>query len=219
MVSTTTKGVYRHERPLREIVSGEIRSRIFDGTYPPGTRLIERDLADEFGVSRFPVREAVRILHREGLVENLPTRGIVVKNLDRREVEEIFDIRESLEALASRLAAERVASGSPSQLQRHVDDARVALHSGDLEAAREANSAFHDEIIRFSGSSTLQDVLTPLMGRLHWLFGQVSDLDQVCSEHNRLCSAIDSGDPVVAAEEAKRHVVSYRNLTLKHLFG
>lgn len=212
-------GLYRHDLPLREIVGNEIRSRIFNGTFPPGTRLVERDLATEFEVSRFPVREAIRILHREGLVETLPTRGIVVKRLERREVEEIFDIRESLESLASKLAAERVAAGEPNDLQKHVEHSREALDRGDLESARTANSEFHDAIIEASGSATLHDILTPLMGRLHWLFGQVSNLDAVCNEHSVLCAAINSGDPHAAAEEARHHVQSYRDQTLKHLFG
>ena len=212
-------GLYRHDLPLREIVGNEIRTRIFNGTFPPGTRLVERDLATEFDVSRFPVREAIRILHREGLVETLPTRGIVVKRLEQREVEEIFDIREALEGLASRLAAERVAGGESNDLQKYVELSRKSLAEGNLEAARAANSEFHDAIIDFSGSATLHDILTPLMGRLHWLFGQVPNLDAVCNEHRDLCAAINSGDPKAAAEEARHHVQSYRNQTLKHLFG
>jgi DNA-binding GntR family transcriptional regulator len=216
---TTPSGVYRHERPLREIISDEIRSRIFSGVFPPGTRLVERNLADEFGVSRFPVREALRILHKEGLVEHLPTRGIVVRKPGRAEVEEIFDIRESLEVLAARLAAQRVASGIPSRLHEHVAASRRALEAGDVQSATRANSEFHDELIRLAGSTTLQEVLEPLMGRLHWLFGQVSDLDQVCREHDALCAAVEFGGPQEAAREAQQHVLSYKERTLRHLYG
>ncbi|WP_051299618.1 GntR family transcriptional regulator [Arthrobacter castelli] len=215
----TSNGVYRHKLPLREIVSGEIRTRILNGVYPPGSRLVERDLADEFEVSRFPVREALRILTQEGFVENLPTRGIVVKQLNRREVEEIFDLREALEGLASRLAAKRVASGEVNALESLVESSRKALLSGDLDTAHQSNSAFHDEIISFSGNETLQDILGPLMGRLHWIFRQVSDFERVCREHETLREAIDSGDPDRAAAEAERHVLSYRTRTLEYLFS
>ena len=216
---TTPSGVYRHERPLREIISEAIRSRIFSGVFPPGTRLVERNLADEFAVSRFPVREALRILHKEGLVEHLPTRGIVVRHPDRAEVEEIFDIRESLEALAARLAAQRVASGATHNLHEHVVASRGALEDGDLQSATRSNAEFHDELIRLAGSATLQEVLQPLMGRLHWLFAQVSDFDQVCREHDALCAAVESGVPEEAAREARRHVLSYKERTLRHLYG
>lgn len=215
----TSNGVYRHKLPLREIVSGEIRERILNGTFPPGSRLVERDLAEEFEVSRFPVREALRILNQEGFVENLPTRGIVVKQLKRKEVEEIFDLREALEGLASRRAAERAASGVSSGLHDLVEGSHEALVSHDLDAAHRANSAFHDEIIAFSGNEILQDVLTPLMGRLHWIFRQISDFDQVYKEHAALCEAIESGDPDRAAAAAQKHVLSYRTRTLEYLFG
>jgi DNA-binding GntR family transcriptional regulator len=216
---TTPNRVYRHERPLREIIGDEIRSRIFSGVFPPGARLVERNLADEFGVSRFPVREALRILHKEGLVEHLPTRGIVVRQPGRTEVEEIFDVRESLEVLAARLAAQRVASGAGSTLHEYVTASREALRAGDLQSATRANSEFHDELIRLAGSTTLQEVLGPLMGRLHWLFAQVSDFDQVCREHDVLCAAVESGRPAEAALEAQRHVLSYKQRTLQHLYG
>jgi DNA-binding GntR family transcriptional regulator len=218
-IMTTPSRLYRHERPLREIVSDEIRSRIFSGVFPPGTRLVERNLADELGVSRFPVREALRILHKDGLVEHLPTRGIVVRQPSRAEVEEIFDIRESLEVLAARLAAQRVDSGTPSTLHEHVTAARTALEWGDLDGATRSNSEFHDELIRLAGSATLQEVLGPLMGRLHWLFAQVSDPDQVCREHEVLCAAIESAGPHAAALAAQRHVLSYKRRTLQHLYG
>jgi DNA-binding GntR family transcriptional regulator len=216
---TVPSKLYRHEQPLREIVSADLRSRIFRGLLPPGARLVERDLADELEVSRFPVREALRILHQEGLVENLPTRGTVVKRLERREVEEIFDIREMLEALASRSAAGRVAAGIPSRLRDHVLESRRAWTSGDLDAAHASNTEFHDDIIDLSGNLTLQNMLTPLLGRLHWLFRQISDFEQVCLEHAALCDAIEAGEPEAAAAEAQRHVLSYRTQTLQHLFG
>ncbi len=216
---TVPSKLYRHEQPLREIVSADLRSRIFQGLLPPGARLVERDLADELRVSRFPVREALRILDQEGLVESLPTRGIVVKRLERREVEEIFDIREMLEALASRSAAGRVAAGTPSHLRDHVVESRRAWKLGDLDAAHASNSKFHDDIIDLSGNLTLQNMLMPLLGRLHWLFRQISDFEQVCVEHAALCDAIDAGEPEAAAVQAQRHVLSYRTRTLQQLFG
>lgn len=216
---TTSGSLYSNGQPLREIVAQEIRSRIIAGVYPSGTRLIERNLATEFDVSRSPVREAIRILDQEGFVETLSTRGIVVKTLSRREVEELFDIREALEGVASRLAAERVAGGAASNLSQFVRSSRDAVTSRDLDTAHDANSAFHDEIILLSGNGNLQVVLTPLIGRLHWIFRQVSDFDQVYLEHGILCAAIESGDPKKAAAEARKHVLSYRSRTMGYLFG
>src|SRR3954451_16460476 len=116
----TSRGVYRHEVPLAQIVGDRIRSRILNGKFLPGSRLVERDLAAEFQVSRSPVREALRNLDKEGLVEKLPTRGIIVKALTRREIFEIFDIREALEGMASRGAAQRIADGESSNLRQLI---------------------------------------------------------------------------------------------------
>ena len=212
-------GVYRHDVPLGEIVGQQIRNCILSGEFLPGSRLVERDLAAVFGVSRSPVREALRLLDKEGLVEKLPTRGIVVKELNRREVEEIFDIREALEGMASRLAAQRVADGASSNLPTMVAESRAALLAHDLDAVRRANWGFHDEIIAFSGNETLQVLLTPLMGRLHWLLRQIPDFERIEVDHLRLAAAIDSGYPDLAETEAKQHVRSYRVMTMEHLFG
>lgn len=216
---TTSSGVYRHEIPLGEIVGQHIRNRILSGEFGPGSRLVERDLADRFDVSRSPVREALRILEQEGLVEKLPTRGIVVKQLKRREVDEIFDIREALEGMASRLAAQRVAEGAPSDLRRLVTEAREAFLRSDETAVREANWGFHDEIIAFSGNETLQLLLTPLMDRLHWVLRQITDFERVEADHLRLAAAIESGYPDLAAAEAQRHVRTFRAMTVERLFG
>ncbi|MGD9991052.1 GntR family transcriptional regulator, partial [Pseudonocardia sp.] len=181
--------------------------------------LVERDLAAEFEVSRSPVREALRNLDKEGLVEKLPTRGIIVKELTRREVSEIFDIREALEGMASKAAAQRIADGEASNLRQLVEQSRAALDAGDLDAVRESNWGFHDEIIAFSDNHILQQMLTPLMGRLHWILRQVTDFERIEVDHLRLAAAIESGYPDIAAAEAQQHVRTYRAITVEHLFG
>jgi DNA-binding GntR family transcriptional regulator len=218
-VATQSNKLYRKEKPLRDIVGEEIRERIFNGTFPPGARLVERDLAEMFSVSRLPVREALRVLLNEGLVENLPSRGVVVRTLDRRQVSELFDIREALEVLAVRQATERIAEGARNSLEETLAEARTAFGNGDLDAAHAANSRFHDQIIALTGNELLQTLLEPLLGRLHWLFRQVSDFEQVTAEHDDLARAILSGDPDRAAASARAHVMTYRARTLAYLFG
>lgn len=204
---------------LRDTISGELRTRIFSGVLAPGTRLVERDLAEEFGVSRFPVREAVRMLTQEGLVESLPTRGSVVRHLAPEEVQAIFDVREALEPLAARLAAAQVAGGATNTLFEHVATAREALSAGDRDLAADANADFHDALIVLANSNVLRDTLSPLIGRLHWIFRQVPDLASVCAGHSALAEAIDDGDIRLAEVEALRHVMHYRKLTHNFLFN
>lgn len=211
--------LYRNDKPLREIVGDEIRSRIFDGRFQPGDRLVERDLAEMFSASRHPVREALRTLQREGLVESLPSRGLVVSTLDKRQVTDLFGIREALEVLAVREATVRIAQGTPHHLDEALRNARTAIASGDIDAAHAANAQFHDEIIELSGNALLQGILEPLLGRLHWLFRQILDVELVIEEHQRIYEAMLSGDPERSATLAREHVLTYRARTLDYLFG
>lgn len=215
---TQSKALYRDGSPLRENIGEKIRSRIFDGTYVPGTRLTERSLADEFEVSRSPIREAIHMLGQEGLIESLPTRGMVVKKLTREELVDIFNLREALEGLAAKLAAQRVAGGAINRLGEQVQRSQHAVSVGNFDAANIANAAFHDDLIALSGSNNLQIALTPLLGRLHWIFRQVLDFKRVYQEHEELAAAIDSGDPQRARITAEEHVESYRKRTLQYLF-
>lgn len=211
--------LYRQGKPLREIVGEEIRGQIFSGALPPGSRLVERELAQRFEVSRLPVREALRVLQNEGLVEYLPSRGMAVRVLDEKQVLELFDIREALEVLAARRASEHLDRAGADRLRGLVEVSRRAAAAGDLTAAHQANSDFHDQITTISGNSLLQDMLEPLHRRLQWLFRQIADFEQVTDEHDQLCRVIVSGDPEAAAAVAREHVLTYRRLTMEYLFS
>ncbi len=219
VVSSSSTKLYKRERPLRDIVEEQIRADIQSGKIPPGTRLVERELAADLDVSRFPVREALRVLLREGLVEHLPSRGVQVRQLDRREVMQLFDIREALEVLATREAATRVAEGAPvGRLQETVALAKRAAEAGDVDAVMDANAHFHDEVLNLAGNDVLERLLEPIVGRLHWLFRQVPDILHVWQEHEDLAQAIVDGDVAGACDLAHAHVMTYRAITLEHLF-
>src|SRR5882757_10557537 len=144
-------------RPLREFIRDCIRDRISNGTYPPGTRLVERDLAAEFAVSRLPVREAVRMLNTEGFVEMLATRGVIVKHLSRTDVDELFDVREALETLAFRRAAERATKGDVMRLEALSRKAERAVIRGDRDTVYGCNVAFHDIVTEMARNKILAD--------------------------------------------------------------
>ncbi len=205
--------------PLRDQVRDEIRNRIIDGRYAPGTRLVERELADQLGVSRLPVREALRIVEAENLVEALPRRGIIVRRLSRTDVEELFDVREALESLACRLAAQRADRAGLTRLRRLVNKAAQAIERNDLNSIGEANAAFHDEVITIAANSVLSGMLEPLSDRMHWLFRQNNDPKRLWAEHLHLYEAIASGDAQAAGDDAVDHVRVNRALALSLLFG
>lgn len=199
------------ERPLRDVIRDALRTRIFEGYYPPGTRLIERDLAAEFKVSRLPVREALRMLGQEGLLAERATRGAVVASLSEKEVEDLFDVRASLEVLACRLAARRATPEDVTALEALLDGAGEALARGSLAEAHRLNSDFHDEVTRIADNAFLRTALEPLQGRMHWLFRHVTDLPELIQEHRDLLASIAGGDPERAAEQSIRHVGKYRD--------
>ena len=199
------------DRPLRESVRDTIRNRIFDGHYAPGTRLVERDLADEFNVSRLPVREALRMLRQEGIVtERANSRGMVVSSLTPEQVADLFDVRLALEVLASELAAARATREELAQLSSLLDTAEECLAAGSIHQAHAANNQFHDAITHMACNEFLRGALEPLQGRMHWLFRFATDLPELIREHRRLYEAIASGDPARAGTASREHIQKYR---------
>ncbi|SDJ11157.1 DNA-binding transcriptional regulator, GntR family [Arthrobacter cupressi] len=198
------------DRPLREAVRDTLRTRIFEGHYAPGTRLVERDLAAEFNVSRLPIREALRMLRQEGLIRDRASRGSEVAGLSAKDVEDLFDVRESLEVLACRLAAGRASEEDLKRLSGLLDDAERFLAKGSVLEAHRANSEFHDAITAIANNNFLRSALEPLQGRMHWLFRHVSDLPELIQEHRELYAAIASGDPERAAAQSASHIGKYR---------
>lgn len=197
-------------RPLRETVRDTIRVRIFEGYYPPGTRLVERDLAAEFHVSRLPVREALRMLRQEGIISDRSGRGAEVSALSTKDVADLFDVRNSLEVLACRLAATRASEADLQKLHNLLGAAEEYLAKGSVLEAHRSNSEFHDLITRIADNDFLRSALEPLQGRMHWLFRHVSDLPELLQEHRALYLAIASGDPERAAIQSASHIDKYR---------
>lgn len=207
MVQTELK---QRAQPLREAIRDTLRNRIFEGEYTPGMRLVERDLATEFGVSRLPVREALRMLQQEGLVTEPASRGSVVTKLDADQVDDLFSVRIALEVLACRLAAQRATDDDIARLTDLVAQTRDALVRGGLSEAHALNSEFHDEVTRIADNPFLRTALEPLQGRMHWLFRHVRDLAELVDEHERLLAAIASRDPERAAAQSAHHIEKYR---------
>jgi DNA-binding GntR family transcriptional regulator len=204
---------------LRDQVCEQLRDQIINGRLGPGRRLVERDLAEEFGVSRVPVREAVQTLIAEGFVEAVSPRRIVVRNLSRRDVEELFDVRESLEVLSTRQATQRADGAALDRFEELLEAARLATAVGEPAALSRANSAFHHHVIEMSGNRLLASMLEPLEGRLRWVYQQIDDPEQVWLEHQELFRAISSGNVRTAEDCAFRHVRRNRDAAIQLLYG
>lgn len=149
-------------RLLREEVYRNLRERILQGTLPPGTRLVEVNLAHQLGTSRTPVREALHRLEQEGLVRPAGRRGVVVVGLDLTDIQEIMGLREVLESHAAGLAAVRITEKEFGILEHALRHAERAIQAGDLHALLRWNTRFHDGIVAASGSRRLRDLINRL---------------------------------------------------------
>jgi DNA-binding GntR family transcriptional regulator len=193
---------------LREQVLSELRRRIVDGDYAQGERLTENRLADDFGVSRNPVREALRVVESEGFVEILPRRGAVVATLDETAIRDLFAVRKQLETLAAGLAAERATEDDVARLRALLAEANKATEAGDLARVAELNSALHVAVIDISGNRWLASLSSAMYHHVHWVFrvGAAQRAPHSWEEHIRLVDAIAAGDADAAVAAAEAHV-------------
>lgn len=196
--------------PLRDQVLAALRKGIISGDYPPGERLTEDRLAEDFGVSRNPVREALRVAEAEGIVVILPRRGAVVASPSSATIDDIFAVRERLEPLAARLAAERATPGDVTTLRAMLEQARLATEHQDLRRVAELNSALHLQILEISRNPWLASIAKALYLHVQWVFQMTAKVRAPHSwdEHIKLVDAIESGDGEQAEVVALAHVVA-----------
>ncbi|MET9610968.1 GntR family transcriptional regulator [Streptomyces sp. NPDC006512] len=201
-----------------------IRRRIVDRRYPQGVRLVEREVAEELRMSRVPVREALRALVSEGLLELLPHSGVRVRRMARLDVEHLYEVWEPLAVQASRLAARRVERTAPdapsplTALRAALDRAEQA--ASDDEGAREvaAHTAFHEEIVALSGNPMLGRTMEQLNGQLQLLFGMREEPEHMRAQHAVMFRCIAAGDEESAAASTLLHVRDSRAVALRSLF-
>jgi len=165
MADDSTMRVVRVAAPLRHQVVENIREAIAVGRLAAGNRLVERDLCEMTGVSRTLIREALRQLEAEGLVEVIPNKGPIVARISLRQAREVFQLRAELEGLASQLFAELASDVQMKALQEAFAKLREAYAARDSVAMLAAKARFYDCLVEGSGNETLGGVLRQLLGR------------------------------------------------------
>jgi DNA-binding GntR family transcriptional regulator len=193
---------------LRDQVLTELRRRIVDAQYLPGERLTEERLAADFGVSRNPVREALRVVEAEGFVEVQPRRGAVVATPDADTMRDMFAVRALLEPLAARLAAERATDAELASLRALLDEARRATEGDDFNRVAELNSALHSRVFELAGNRWLVQFSVAMYRHVHWVFrlGAATRAAHSWEEHVRLVEALEAHDADAAELAAAEHV-------------
>jgi DNA-binding GntR family transcriptional regulator len=196
---------------VRESLADRVRdvlmARIADGTYPPGTRLVEMQIARELNISQAPVREALRALEAARLVETEPYRGARVRRIDERECREAYQVRAVLEELAARLGSARLRERLR-DLRAEADTALAAAKRGDVVRYLQHNIRFHKMIVESADNAVLQRTWEGLgfaVGARARISRTSIDMIAVAREHRQIVDAVAQGDTKTAARLLRRH--------------
>ena len=193
---------------LGKEVADQLRRLILTGRRKPGDRLVEDKLSIELGVSRVPIREALRTLAAEGLVEIPPRRGASVAALSPDVARDLVEVRATLEGLNARLAARHHESAIVAELQQVLTEGNLAAQSGNVDDLVRLNSAFHDKLAEAGRNGVLWDIMRTLRERTSLVFARntAARAQDDWDEHSRILAAVIDGDEELAALLATRHV-------------
>lgn len=196
--------------PLYEQVYQTLRRALLEGRFAPGARLTESRLAGELGVSRTPIREAVRQLQQDGLLVTDDQGRIRVPEPDIDDLRELYECRVALETLAARRAAERISEADLVAMDQALRDSDRALAAGDTLAVLGHNTSFHDWLGRAGGNRRLAELLSEVRARIVYLRAMViqgsSVAADVLREHREILDCLRRRDPEAVARAVQRHL-------------
>lgn len=209
-----TAGTRGHRRPReRRVLRDEIRDQliedILNGRLAPGDRIVETRIAQQFGVSQAPVREALRDLDLLGFVVSSPFRGAIVRQISIEDLVQLYPIRAVLEGLAAREAATRIGPAALKKLEKLLGTMRSAAARGDNRSEVEADFAFHLTIVEASGNRLLQQVWDRMrLATTTFLTVSKShrSLSEIAERHTAVIEALRAQDPAAAERAMRRHI-------------
>lgn len=196
--------------PLRDVVFKTLRKSILTGELKPGERLMEIHLADKLGVSRTPIREAIHMLELEGLVKMIPRRGAEVAKITEKSMQDVLEVRRSLDALCAELACDRIDEEGLAALKSACDAFESAVKSGDLTVIAAKDVEFHNIIVEATGNARLVQLINNLSEQMYrYRFEYIKDQNKhadLVKEHKNIYEAIVNKDKEKAASSAKEHI-------------
>lgn len=197
-------------KALRTTVRDVLRDLIVTGEIGRGARLVERTLAERLGVSRVPVREALRDLVAEGYAVTRATGGISVRDYPAAEVAELFEIRGALESILLRRATGGLSPEGIRRLRACLDATGAALADGDRAGAVAGNARFHEVLADVAAGPLLRGLLDGIRDRMRWLLRQHGDPAAMHAEHVALLGALVAGDEPTVERLAAQHLATSR---------
>jgi DNA-binding GntR family transcriptional regulator len=216
-----TLRIKRQTTTLRQQVLEALRNAILDFQFKPGDRLVERELCAMTGVSRTSVREALRHLESEGLVENGANRGPTVATVTLEDARQIYEVRSALEALAGALFAERASEAQRQALVAAMRKLEDAFASRDRRRIRQQTSRYYDVLLEGAGNRFVGDMIRGLQARVTFLRAtSMSHPDRApasLAEMQRITRAIQKRDPKASQEACRAHVEAARDAALAML--
>lgn len=196
--------------PLRDVVFNTLREAILRGELKPGERLMELQLASQLGVSRTPIREAIRMLEQEGLAVTMPRKGAEVAKMTLKGMEDVLEIRAALDELASQLACERMTEEQLIRLEERKNAFEKSLKTGNVKAIAEADVNFHDVIYEATGNPKLVNMLNNLREQIYrYRVEYLKDADNyptLIKEHEAIYQALVQRNKGAAREAIGEHV-------------
>jgi len=208
-------------KPLRELVLDAIRDAIIKGSLQPRERLMEIQMAEELGVSRTPIREALRKLELEGFIVMVPRKGAYVADLSFKDIADVFEIRAALEGLAAGLAAERITEEELEEMERLLVEKREAISNGDILRLVEVDTSFHELMYKASRNERLGVIISNLREQIQRLrktsLSYPGRMKESLNEHKKIAEAIQSRDVQLARQLAQEHIENAENILIESL--
>lgn len=196
--------------PLRDVVFNTLRQAILRGELKPGERLMEIQLANKLGVSRTPIREAIRKLELEGLVLMIPRRGAEVAEITEKSLRDVLEVRGALEELAVKLACQKITDEQIAELRAVEKEFEQALNSGDVTVYAEADVKFHDVIYHATDNQRLIQLLFNLREQMYRYRVEYLKREEahgtLLMEHKKIIETIANRDMDAAVDAVCQHI-------------
>lgn len=207
--------------PLRDVVFKTLREAILKGDLAPGERLMEIKLANQLGVSRTPIREAIRKLELEGLVVMVPRKGAEVAKITEKDLRDVLEVRASLEELAISLACERISDEKIKELKSALEEFRTVIGGNDVTKIAQMDVAFHDVIFEATNNARLVQMVNNLREqmyryRLEYL-KDFSTHERLDEEHMQIFEAVSERDSERAKELIRKHIYNQEVTVVRNI--
>ena len=207
--------------PLRDVVFNTLRQAILKGELAPGERLMEIQLAQKLGVSRTPIREAIRKLELEGLVLMIPRRGAEVARISEKSLKDVLEVRRSLEELAIELACQRMTEEDMQALEEAQKAFKAAIEQGDAMKIAETDEAYHDVIYYSTRNKRLVQIISNIRERMYrYRVEYLKDEETrnlLVKEHEEIYEAIRNRDVKQAQEISYQHIENQREAIIRSI--